>query len=216
MVTPNSRSIRAIVTAWWVMIKNRVSVRRVISSSRSQNRVTLASSKGASTSSSTQIGAGLAKNTPKISASAVKVCSPPDNRLSVASFLPGGWHIISSPASSGSSDSTKTSRASPPLNRWVNSVAKLAFTCSKAVSNRSRPSRFSPAMPERSFLIASSRSIFSCASASYSSETAVASSSARRFTAPKDSRWRFNRCTSMSKASASGMRSGSSFSVSSN
>jgi hypothetical protein len=49
----------AMVTAWWVMIRNRVSVRRVISSSRSQNRVTLASSSGASTSSSTQIGRGV-------------------------------------------------------------------------------------------------------------------------------------------------------------
>jgi MFS family permease len=82
IVTPNSRSIRAMVMALWVMIRNRVSVRRVISSSRSQNRTTLASSSGASTSSSTQIGAGLARNTAKISASAVSVCSPPDSRLS--------------------------------------------------------------------------------------------------------------------------------------
>ena len=53
MVTPNSRSIRDMVTAWWVMIRNRVSVRRVISSSRSQKRLTFASSRGASTSSRT-------------------------------------------------------------------------------------------------------------------------------------------------------------------
>ena len=87
-------------------MRKRVSVRRVISSSRSQKRPTLASSSGASTSSSTQIGAGFARNTAKISASAVSVCSPPDSSDSVASFLPGGWHMISSPASSGSSDST--------------------------------------------------------------------------------------------------------------
>src|SRR3989338_1035764 len=167
IVTPNKRSIRAIVTPWWVMIRNRVSVRRVISSSRSQNRVTLASSRGASTPSSTQIGAGLARNTPKISARAVRVCSPPDKSDRVDRRFPGGWHMISRPASSGSSDSTSTRRASPPPKRWVNRVPKLALTCSKAVNKRSRPSLFRPAMPERSFLIASSRSPFSLARVSY-------------------------------------------------
>ena len=49
-----------------------------------------ASSSGASTSSNTQIGAGLAKNTPKINASAVSVCSPPDKSDSVDRRFPGG------------------------------------------------------------------------------------------------------------------------------
>jgi hypothetical protein len=43
------------------------------------------SSSGASTSSSTQIGAGLVRNTAKISASAVSACSPPESSDSVAS-----------------------------------------------------------------------------------------------------------------------------------
>ena len=178
------------VTAWCVMIRNRVLVRRVISSNRSQKRVTLASSSGASTSSSTQIGAGFARNTAKISASAVRVCSPPDRSDSVDSFLPGGWHMISSPASSGSSLSTSTNLASPPPNRWVNNVEKFAFTCSKAVSRRSRPSLFKPKIPWRRALIASSRSVFSLESVSNSSCTSLASSSARRFTAPSASRCR--------------------------
>ncbi len=66
MVTPNRRSIRAMVTGLWVMAMKRVWVRLRISSSMWQNRSTLASSSGASTSSSTQTGAGLARNTPKI------------------------------------------------------------------------------------------------------------------------------------------------------
>src|SRR3569623_128744 len=84
MVTPNSRAIRAMVTGLWVMAMNRVSVRRRISSSMLQKRSTLASSSGASTSSSTQIGAGCDRNTAKISAMAVSACSPPDIRLMVA------------------------------------------------------------------------------------------------------------------------------------
>ena len=191
------------------MIKNRVSVRRHISSNKSQKRVTLASSSGASTSSSTQIGAGLAKNTAKISAIAVSVCSPPDNKDKVLSFFPGGWHIISSPASSGSSLSTKTKFASPPPNKCLNNSPKLLFTCSNAVKSRSRPSRFKPAMPLRSVCIAASKSVFSSLKLLCSLSTSLASSSARRFTAPNASRWRFNRFTSASISSACGMRSAS-------
>ena len=67
IVTPYSRSIRAIVNGWCVTTKNRVPVSRTISSSKLQNRSTFASSSGASTSSSTEIGAGLQRNTAKIS-----------------------------------------------------------------------------------------------------------------------------------------------------
>ena len=170
------------------MIKNLVFVRRHISSNRSQKRVTLASSSGASTSSNTQIGAGFAKNTAKINAIAVKVCSPPDKSDSVLSFLPGGWHIISKPASSGSSLSTNSRVASPPPKRCENNNPKLLFTCSNAVKRRSRPSRFKLAIPPRSVLIASSKSAFSLTSSVCSTSISLASSSARRFTAPKASR----------------------------
>ena len=107
MVTPNSRFIRAIVIGLCVMMMKRVSVDDVISCSRLQNRSTLWSSSGASTSSSTQIGDGLVRNTAKISASAVSACSPPESSDSVCGFLPGGLAMISRPASSGSSLSIK-------------------------------------------------------------------------------------------------------------
>ena len=53
----------------------------VSSSSNPQNLVTLASSSGASTSSRTQIGDGFVKKTAKTNESAVKACSPPDNKV---------------------------------------------------------------------------------------------------------------------------------------
>ena len=43
--------------------------------------MTFASSRGASTSSNTQIGDGLVKKTAKINESAVSACSPPDNKV---------------------------------------------------------------------------------------------------------------------------------------
>ena len=81
MVTPYNLFIFDIVNAWCVTMINFVFVIFVSSSNKLQNLVTLASSKGASTSSSTQIGEGLVKKTAKISDSAVKACSPPDNRV---------------------------------------------------------------------------------------------------------------------------------------
>tara|TARA_Y100000992_G_C20916238_1_gene327783 strand:- start:147 stop:344 length:198 start_codon:yes stop_codon:yes gene_type:complete len=63
------------------MIINFVFVIFVNSSSKPQNLVTLASSKGASTSSNTQIGEGFTKNTAKTKDSAVKAYSPPDNKV---------------------------------------------------------------------------------------------------------------------------------------
>ena len=66
MVTPYSLCILDIVRAWCVIIINLVLVIFVSSSSKPQNLVTLASSKGASTSSNTQIGEGFVKKTAKI------------------------------------------------------------------------------------------------------------------------------------------------------
>src|SRR3569832_568308 len=70
--------MRAMVIGLCVMITKRVSVDLIISSSRSQKRSTLWSSSGASTSSSTQIGAGLVRNTAKIKAMAVSANTPPE------------------------------------------------------------------------------------------------------------------------------------------
>ena len=68
---------------------NLVLVMFVNSSSKEQNLVTLASSKGASTSSKTHIGEGLTKNTAKIKDNAVNACSPPDNNVIDCNLFPG-------------------------------------------------------------------------------------------------------------------------------
>ena len=84
-----------------MIIKNFVLVIFVRSSSKALNRVTFASSKGASTSSNTQIGAGLIKKTANIKAKAVNACSPPDNSVIDCNFFPGGLTSNSKPASKG-------------------------------------------------------------------------------------------------------------------
>ena len=77
------------VIGLWVIVTKRVSVRLRIASRRSQKRSTLESSSGASTSSSTQIGEGLVRNTAKISDSAVSACSPPDSSVMRLRLLAG-------------------------------------------------------------------------------------------------------------------------------
>ena len=101
------------------MIINLVFVIIVNSSSNAQNLVTLAASRGASTSSKTQIGEGFTKKTAKTRDKAVKACSPPDKRVIDCNLLPGGDTNISKPASRGSSESTNSILAVPPLNNFV-------------------------------------------------------------------------------------------------
>jgi hypothetical protein len=98
---------------------NFVFVILVSSSNNQQNLVTLASSNGASTSSKTQMGDGFTKNTAKMSERAVRACSPPDSNVIDCNLLPGGDTNISSPASNGSSESTSSIFAVPPLNNFV-------------------------------------------------------------------------------------------------
>ena len=81
----------------------------------SKNLVTFASSKGASTSSKTQIGDGLVKKIAKIKDRAVNACSPPESKVIDCNLFPGGETNISKPASNGSSESTNSSFALPPL-----------------------------------------------------------------------------------------------------
>ena len=119
MVTPYSLSIFDIVNAWCVTIINLVLVIFVNSSSKLQNLVTLASSRGASTSSNTHIGDGLVKKTAKIKDNAVRACSPPDKRVIDCNLFPGGLTKSSNPASKGSSASTSSNFAFPPLNYLV-------------------------------------------------------------------------------------------------
>ena len=91
----------------------------VRSSNNPQNLVTFASSSGASTSSRTQIGDGFTKNTANTKDKAVKACSPPDNKVIDCNLFPGGDANISKPASRGSSESTNSIFAVPPLNNLV-------------------------------------------------------------------------------------------------
>jgi hypothetical protein len=91
----------------------------VSSYKRLQNLVTLASSSGASTSSSTQIGDGLVKKTAKIKDNAVRACSPPDNKVIDCNLLPGGLTSNCNPASKGYSSSISSNFALPPLNNLV-------------------------------------------------------------------------------------------------
>src|SRR5436305_375848 len=96
------------------MTRKRVSVRPQMSFTSAQKRSTFRSSSGASTSSSTQIGAGLVMNTANSSDNAVSACSPPESSDMTCSFLPGGLAWISRPALSGASDSLSRSLPLPP------------------------------------------------------------------------------------------------------
>ena len=89
------------------------------SSNKAQNLVTFESSKGASTSSRTQTGEGFTKKTANTNDKAVSACSPPDNKVIDCNLLPGGETNISNPASNGSSESTNSNLAFPPLNNLV-------------------------------------------------------------------------------------------------
>ena len=119
IVIPYNRCILDIVKAWCVIIINLVFVILVSSSSKEQNLVTFASSNGASTSSKTHIGEGLTKKTAKIKDKAVRACSPPDNSVIDYNLFPGGETNISNPASKGSSESTSSNFALPPLKSFV-------------------------------------------------------------------------------------------------
>jgi hypothetical protein len=65
----------------------------------SQNRLVLLSSRGASTSSNKQNGAGFNRNNEKINANAVSAFSPPDNKCIELFFFPGGCAINNKPES---------------------------------------------------------------------------------------------------------------------
>ena len=111
----------------------------VSSSKRMQNLFTFASSNGASTSSSTQIGEGFVKKTANINDNAVKACSPPDSRVIDYNLLPGGLTNISNPASRGSSASINSNLAFPPLNNFVYTSLNFLLTFSKASRSFSLP-----------------------------------------------------------------------------
>ena len=80
----------------------------------------LASSSGASISSSTQNGLGLYLKMPNISAIAVSAFSPPESSCTLCSRLPGGCAMTSMPLSSGFVSSMSASPARPPPNSVLN------------------------------------------------------------------------------------------------
>ena len=133
MVMPNNISANSIVRLLWV-----ITIIWEFSPmiwSRSLKRNTLASSNGASISSSRQKEAGLIRNIEKINAIADKAFSPPESRLKRVSFFPGGWIISSTPDSRGLSGSMRISFASPPSNRRGKTSFNFSFIWSKVAVN---------------------------------------------------------------------------------
>ena len=101
-----------------------------ISSTIFIKRIVFRSSRGASTSSNIQNGAGLSSNIAKTSAKAVKAFSPPDNCEIEEFFLPGGLAIITTPAFNASS-AVKANSAIPPPNNFENTSFILLLIASK-------------------------------------------------------------------------------------
>jgi len=74
-----------------------------ISRTMLEKRTTLASSSGASTSSSRQNGAGFSRKIENTKATAVRAFSPPDSKCRLVTRLPGGWAMMVTPVVSRSS-----------------------------------------------------------------------------------------------------------------
>ena len=127
MVTPYITSTDAIVCLLWVTIMNcELSENlRIIC----VNLPTLASSSGASTSSSIQNGAGLIRYMANRNAVDVSVFSPPDNCVSVLGFLPLGCAYISMLLSARFSGSVRRrSQLSSAVNSALNTCTKFSRT----------------------------------------------------------------------------------------
>src|SRR5213594_977075 len=139
IVTPISWCAISMVILLWLMNRNWVSPDIFLT--RSQKRSVLASSSGASTSSSRQNGAGFSWKKENTKAIAVSAFSPPESRWMVVFFLPGGRAITCTPQSSISSP-VMMSWASPPPKSAGNISPKPRFTvsnvlCSNALVSRS-------------------------------------------------------------------------------
>src|SRR6185436_9786343 len=99
-------------------------------------RPTLASSSGASISSSRQNGLGLYLKIANISAMAVSAFSPPESSCTLCSRLPGGDATISMPLSSGSFSSRRVSPARPPPKSVLKVTWKFSWMAVNASRNR--------------------------------------------------------------------------------
>ena len=87
----------------------------------------------------TQIGEGFVKNIANTNDKAVKACSPPDNKVIDCNLFPGGETNISNPASNGSSESTNSSLAFPPLNSFTYTSLNFLLIFENASKSLSRP-----------------------------------------------------------------------------
>ena len=99
------------------------------------NRPTLASSSAASTSSSTQNGAGRTSSIANSRATAVSARSPPESIASACGFLPGGRAVISIPVVDRSFGSVSESRANPPPNSCWKRASKATSSAANVVRN---------------------------------------------------------------------------------
>ena len=97
-----------------------------ISETRLINLSVLSSSKGASTSSSKQNGAGLIENKENTKARAVSAFSPPESCDNFVFFFPGSLAIKTKPLSSESSN--KFNFENPPTNNFGNISSRNLFT----------------------------------------------------------------------------------------
>ena len=99
------------------------------------NVSTLASSKAASTSSNTQNGDGFDLIIANNKLIAVSVFSPPDSKVILVNFLPGGEAIISMPVSKILLGSVNFNSACPPLNNSLKVIWNLSFISLKVSLN---------------------------------------------------------------------------------
>ena len=101
-------------------------------------RSMLASSRAASTSSSTQNGLGRLRKIASSRATQVSVFSPPLSSEMLRGSLPGGRATISMPLSRISTSSSRMMSAWPPPKRSRNSVWKCPLTVSRVSANSRR------------------------------------------------------------------------------
>ena len=96
-----------------------------------------------------------------MSATAVSAFSPPESRLTLCSFLPGGCAKISTPASPSPPSSWVSTRpARPPLKRRGKTCWNFSLTRSKVSRNRSRLARLILTMAALRSASEASRSAF--------------------------------------------------------
>ena len=148
------------------------------------NRPTFASSSAASTSSSTQNGAGRTSSIANRSATAVSARSPPESIDSAWGFLPGGRAVISMPVADRSVGSVRTSFAKPPPNSCWKRASKASSSWANVARNWVAMSSSRSAISWRVCAMASRRSLSCASSVSSRSRTARYSSTANGFAAP--------------------------------